>query len=76
MVTTYRINDKVQPTTLSITRDKKVVIEKSFKSLKQCLAWLHTNSKTNHTQSMVLELLSFKQFILNSEFKFRKVTKA
>ncbi len=75
MVMTYYIDDSRKPVTLKITQDKQIVIEKSFKSLKQCLVWLVGNSKQNSTHKIVTELVSMKMWIEGSKFKFKKVSK-
>ena len=68
----YFIDDSKQLTTLKITKDKQVVIEKSFKSLAVCFRWIYHNSRQTTTQKMVEELVSMKQWVQGSQFKFKK----
>ncbi len=71
----FIINDSRTPTTLSIVKDNKVVIEKSFKSLSLLLRWLHHNTKSKSTRKMVVELASMKQWIIGNRFKTKKTIK-
>jgi len=72
MVMEFHINDTKTPTTLEIVKDNKVVLNKSFKSLKLLLRWLHHNTKSSATKKMVVELVSMKQWIIGNRFKTKK----
>jgi len=68
---TFHIDDTGIKTILEVRSKKKVILRKRFPKLSDCLRWLHTNSKKASTKEAVEELVSMKNFIKDSKFKFK-----
>ena len=71
MATIFYIDDTKTKPTLTVRKDKKIILRKSFKNLSTCLRWLHTSSKKIATKEAIEELVSMKVFIKNAKFKFK-----
>jgi len=71
MTTVFYVDDTKSKTVLSVKKGKKVILRKSFKTLKLCLRWLHTSSKKIATKDAIEELVSMKNFIQGGKFKFK-----